>query len=228
MMPVSTSESVNTYTSDTVKDNDFDISSLGKNDFLMLLLAQLKNQDPLNPTDNTEFVAQLAQFSSLEQMTEMNNNLQETLNNNKSMTDAINNAMMINYFGKEITAESDSFYYDGQNTPELLFTTDAQITIGTLEILNNEGVTVREISLDSLPAGVNAVSWDGITNLGEKARAGEYSYKINGYDILNNSVETSPIFYGVVDGISIKDGKANLQIGNILIPIDKVTQISEE
>jgi len=145
MMPITTGVSYTSYTPETsqtegvIRGNvtestssvasNFDVSTLGKNDFMKLLLAQMQNQDPLNPTDNTEFVAQLAQFSSLEQMTEMNSNLETTLTQNKQVAEAINNAMMINYFGKKISAESDSFFYDGSNPIDLQFALDGNVAV---------------------------------------------------------------------------------------------------
>ena len=74
---------------------------LGKDDFLKLLIAQLKNQDPTNPQQGTEFATQLAQFSSLEQLTNLNATLRSQTQDNLNLV----NAQAINLIGKEITAQ---------------------------------------------------------------------------------------------------------------------------
>jgi len=207
---------------------DFDIKSLGKNDFMKLLLAELKHQDPLNPADNTEFVAQLAQFSSLEQMTEMNLNLKNALEKNELVADAVNNAMMINYFGKKVSAESDSFYFDGENPIGLRFVLDDSLATGRLDIVDAAGSTVRSISLEGLDSGENEITWDGITDMGSHANPGVYSFNITGYNVIDEQVGVTPLFSGVVEGIEHKDGDARLRVGNVLIPFEKVKQIYED
>jgi len=77
---------------------------LGKEDFLKLLVEQLKNQDPLNPMESTEFTAQLAQFSSLEQLTNMN----ESLEYSQLYQSSINNAQAVGFIGKTVKATGDS------------------------------------------------------------------------------------------------------------------------
>ncbi len=212
---------------DSKQKSTFDISTLQKDDFMKLLLAQMQNQNPLDPAGNTEFVAQLAQFSSLGQMMEMNTNLEKTLENNTRMAEAVNNAMMISYFGKRVSAESDSFYYDGQNPVELQFSLDSATSTGTLKIFDENGTAVRSIPLDAMNSGDNTIEWDAITGIGTNALAGVYSFSIEAFDILNNRVEFTPVFSGVVDGISYKDGKAHLKVGGILIPFASVEQIVE-
>ncbi|MBT4483187.1 MAG: hypothetical protein HOC71_05865 [Candidatus Latescibacteria bacterium] len=209
-------------------DTDKDVSSLGKDEFMKLLLAQLKHQDPLNPADNTEFVAQLAQFSSLEQMTQMNTNLEKTLNNNLLISEAVNNAMLVNYFGKSVRAESGSFMYDGQNSVKLQFQLNADTIRGSLEITNKDGSPVRTLPLGELSAGLNTVEWDSITDYGVEVNPGEYSFNIKAYDLLDNEVETLSMINGVVDGVSYQDGNAHLSVGGLLVPFDKVMQIYED
>ena len=98
---------------ETTETSNINTASLGKDDFLKLLIAQLQNQDPLNPADNTEFVAQLAQFSSLEQLTTMNASLEQSIEFNRTVTETINNSMMVNFMGKSVSAESSGFLFDG-------------------------------------------------------------------------------------------------------------------
>ena len=94
-------------------------SVLGKDDFLQLLITQLKNQDPLNPTDGTEFASQLAQFSSLEQLTNLNDAIQQNMNNSYYLTQSINNSLASNLVGKNVTVLSDSITNSGQGETEL-------------------------------------------------------------------------------------------------------------
>ncbi|MBN1290273.1 MAG: flagellar hook assembly protein FlgD [Candidatus Latescibacteria bacterium] len=205
-----------------------DVSSLGKDDFLKLLIAELQNQDPLNPADNTEFIAQLAQFSSLEQMTTMNDNLEKVLTYNKSVTESINNSMMVNFIGKTVTAVSDEFVYDGLNPVELGFELDQDISRGTLEIYNENEVLVKTISLDSMEAGLRSTVWDGFTDLGLLAGDGIYTYKVNYYDMVENQGEATTVFSGTVEGVSYKDGMAYLDINGMLVPFNEITHIVQE
>ncbi len=202
-----------------------DLASLGKNDFLKLLLAELRHQDPLNPADNTEFIAQLAQFSSLEQMTEMNLNLEKTLENNIMIAEAINNAMMINYLGKQVTASTELFNFSGSDPVQLKFNLGSELNTGQVFINDATGTTIQTIPIDELKAGVNIVEWDGIKNSGATASAGVYYFEVEAKDNQDNRIEVKPIFTGVIDGISYKDGVAYFKIGEVLVPVSKVHQI---
>ncbi len=206
---------------------NFDVSRLVKDDFLKLLIAQLKNQDPLAPADNTEFVSQLAQFSSLEQMTLMNANLERSLEINAAMSEAVTNAMIVSYFGKYVAAESDSLNYDGKSPVKLNFELDRAVSWAKLEIKDVSGNFIRSISLGALDEGINSIEWDGLTNFGVKARPGEYKYSIDARDYLENKVKVTRMFYGVVEGISYKDGMAYLIVNGVNIPFDKIKTISQ-
>ena len=113
-----TSDNTNTPSS------NISTSSLGKDDFLRLLLAEMQHQDPLSPASSTEFVAQLAQFSSLEQLTTMNSSLEATLKYNQSLSESINNSVIVNLIGKTVTAQSNEFAFDGVSPVQLTFELD--------------------------------------------------------------------------------------------------------
>ena len=86
-------------------------NTLGEDDFLTLLVAQLENQDPLEPQDNTEFIAQLAQFSSLEQQTSTNDKLDELIVSQTSSGQMATFSLL----GQKVSAATDSIYLQGDS-----------------------------------------------------------------------------------------------------------------
>lgn len=78
--------------------------AMGKDDFMKLLIAQLKNQDPTNPQQGSEFASQLAQYSSLEQLTNLNSAITLQNQNNDKNNASLINAQLVNLIGKNITA----------------------------------------------------------------------------------------------------------------------------
>jgi flagellar basal-body rod modification protein FlgD len=209
-------------------ESNMDISTLGKEDFLKLLIAQLKNQDPLNPASNTEFVAQLAQFSSLEQMTAMNTNLEASLNSNTGIAESVSNAMIINYFGKTVTAESEFFAYDGEGTQELQFELERPAAYGTIEVTDEIGNILSSVNLDAMDNGPQFIyEWDGMTSYGTEAKEGVYKYEVKAFDALDNEIGVIHMSTGVVSGISYQGGVTSLNMGGILVPFDKVLNIND-
>ena len=97
-------------------------AKLGKEEFLQLLVAQLKNQDPMNPSDPQEFAAQLAQFSTLEQLINVNETLQGQSETDAAMAAALNNSSAVGVLGKTVLALGDSV--------EVAGTGEETITVG--------------------------------------------------------------------------------------------------
>lgn len=215
-----------TAASDSTAKTSLNVSSLGKDDFLKLLLAELKNQDPLNPASNTEFVAQLAQFSSLEQMTQMNENLGKSIENSTGTAETINSAMMVSYIGKNVEAETADFSFDGTDGVNLRFDLENSAVSGKLEIVDSSGDVIRTIKLGVMNSGENKITWDGMTSGGVYADTGQYSFKVTAEDISGEDVQYKPLSLGSVEGIIYKDGKSYLYIGGALVPFDKVRSIS--
>ncbi|MBW2659807.1 MAG: flagellar hook assembly protein FlgD, partial [Deltaproteobacteria bacterium] len=129
----------NTAAAAGVKNEINSKTSMGKEDFLTLLVTQLQNQDPLNPDNPTEFTAQLAQFSSLEQLFTLNESMNDLVTSNA----ASDKFSSLNTIGKEVAYQSDSFNFSGESR-EIGYQLDSPATEITLELQQN-GTTVATL-----------------------------------------------------------------------------------
>jgi flagellar basal-body rod modification protein FlgD len=130
--------------------------SLGKNEFMKLLLAQLKNQDPLKPMDGTDFAAQLAQFSSLEQLSNLNIELQTQGVNQMTM----GYAQSVNMIGKDVVANSGNSVTANGSTSELNYQLARDAQSVTISIFDSDGKLVKTWEAAAQKAGMNKATWD--------------------------------------------------------------------
>jgi flagellar basal-body rod modification protein FlgD len=200
-------------------------SSLDKDDFLQLLVTKLTNQDPLNPMEDEAFIAELAQFSSLEQMQNMNTSLENSLQWDYLQMQTINNTMATSLIGKGIKASFDGVYLNSNNSPQIQFTTDRAASSIKIEIKNSSGTVVRTLTEKDIPAGENSIKWDGKDNNGERLDTGYYSISITGYDLSGDSFTPSTFVEGNVNGVVYHDGAAYLQVDGMEIPLGNVSEI---
>jgi flagellar basal-body rod modification protein FlgD len=146
--------------------------SMGKDAFLQLLVTQLKNQDPLSPQDNGAFVSQLAQFSSLEGI----NNLNDSVNNissNYSSSQALQASSLV---GRSIITQTDKALVDTSKS----MTGSVAVTAATgdvsVKITDKDGVVVRTLDMGAQSAGSSDFIWDGKNDAGKVAAAGTYTF----------------------------------------------------
>lgn len=144
-----------------------DGSKLGKDEFLKLLTNQLRYQDPSNPMKGAEFASQLAQFSSVEQLANISGSLEQSIEANYVLTQAINNGLSAGFVGKEVRATGDSFNLgpasdDTTRNVKLGYTLDKAAASVTVKIKNAQGQVVRTIANATGTAiGENSFTWDG-------------------------------------------------------------------
>lgn len=179
-------------------------SSLDKDDFLKLLVAQLEHQDPLNPLDDKEFIAQLAQFSSLEQMNNISSGI-DTLNKTVSNQDSLSAA---NYIGKDVVASGDSIrkVSDSSITP-IYFSLDEAVSSLTVSVYDKNKNLVKTENLGSMKAGDFTYTWDGLDYKESKADKGEYSVYFAAKDASGDAVLVDTEVQGTITGISKSDGE---------------------
>lgn len=146
--------------------------ALGKDAFLQLLVTQLKNQNPLEPQDNGAFVAQLAQFSSLEGITTLNDTV-SGLASNYNSSQALQASSLV---GRSVIAPGDKAVVDTTKSLSGTVVIPSSVASATLKITDASGKTVRTIDLGSQKAGKASFIWDGKNDAGETVPAGTYTF----------------------------------------------------
>ena len=200
---------------------------LGKDDFLKLLITKLTNQDPLNPMDDESFVAELAQFSSLEQMQNINDSLSSALQWDYLQMQTINNTMATSLIGRNVTANYSGVYLDDANSPTINFTTDKFASSVTVKIMDADGKVVRTLDEVDLPPGVNSIKWDGKDNIGNRTASGYYSIKVTAKDASGETFTPSTFVSGTVSGVVYHDGAAFLKVNGLEIALADVSAIDK-
>lgn len=197
-------------------------SVLGKDDFLNLLITQLKNQDPLNPTDSTEFTAQLAQFSSLEQLNNVNTNLEQLQNFQASA----NNSQAVSLLGKEITTNGN-FMQLAEGGPvgfDFSLSSDAATVVTT--VYDSTGGFVKSFENKNIVAGQHTLFWDGTDKDGNPAIDGSYTFEVLAADADGHDIKTETFFTGTVDKVTFENNTPFLISGDQKIAVGDVIQVA--
>ncbi len=202
---------------------------LGKDDFLKLLTVQLQHQDPLEPQDNTEMVAQLAQFSSLEQLENMNRNLASSLDLDLILTQVLNNTAAAGLIGKSVLAGGNSVMLEesGEAVP-IRFDLAANAESLTVAIYDESGTLVRTIEQKGVEAGRQSVEWDGKNSSGKGVSEGTYTFRVTATDGEGNAIGVNPLVMGSVDVVKFVNGEAVLVIGGVEVAISQIIEIYQE
>ena len=177
-------------------------NTIGKDDFFKMLLAQIQNQNPLNPIDGADFAAQLAQFSSLERLGNINDQL-ETMNLYQA---SVNNAQSLNLIGREVTAKGDVLKVEGEPV-DLTYNLSGDAKKVSIKIYGEEGSLVDTLEFGDQKEGRNSVVWDcnGVPE-------GSYTFDVSAIDDNGNNVDVDTMTTGVVTGVTFKNGSAYLSI----------------
>lgn len=192
-----------------------------QNQFLNMLVAQLKNQDPTNPMDNSQLTTQLAQINTLSGIEKLNTTLgsisgQITTSQSLQSSTLIGHGVMVN--GSQVLVGS------GTTTPFGVELATAS-TATSVTIKDSNGATVRTIDLGKLSAGVHTFSWDGKLDDGSTAADGKYSVSLaasNG----STQLVAQPLNYAYVNGVSTTDGTTKLDLGTMgSATLDEIRQI---
>jgi flagellar basal-body rod modification protein FlgD len=196
---------------------------LGKDQFMTLLVAQLQNQDPLNPMDSTGFTAQLAQFSSLEQLQNINSNLGDLSTTQASLS----NAQAVDFIGKTVISSGSEFEIINGSTDGIHFNLKDDAVAVKVGIYDAAGNFVTAIDRVQMAAGEQTVDWDGMNQSGSKVPDGKYRFEVLAVDTAKQAVGVDTFINGKVTGVNYKNGSVYLMANQIEIPLSSVISVAE-
>lgn len=191
-------------------------TELGQNQFLTLMLAQLRNQDPMKPTDPTQFLSQLAQFSQVTSTQNVEARIGE-------LTDSLRSAQVLNgtaLVGHDVLARTDSAAFITDTTLNGAVEMPAGASSAQVEVRDSAGQLVRRFAIPAT-AGTNEFSWDGYTGSGGKAASDTYQIRITA-SIGGTTQSLDPMLYSKVNsvtmdstGLVLNTGVGAVELGDV-------------
>lgn len=200
-------------------------TQMGKDDFLRLLTVQLQYQDPLNPMDNTQFIAQMAQFSSLEQLQNINESLQGNLTAQTTLQGAFRNNLATTLVGRDVEVKTDEVDYGGSDA-KLGYQLDSGATSAHLNIVDALGRVVRDFELDT-QRRYGTVTWDGASDSGASVPEGTYRVTVQAQNAAGAEVAGQAFRTVRVDGVRYDAQEARIRAGGQEYTMDQVEGVRQ-
>ncbi len=189
------------------------VNALGSDVFLRLLVTQLQSQDPTNPVQNEDFIAQLAQFTTLEQATNTNDLLEQLIGSNEA------NAQLglVNLVGRTIMTEGDTVSLSATNSPFLSYALSEDASEVQIDVLGQNNEVLRRMAPEEFQqAGAHQWQWDGLDEEGERLPEGVYQFRIKAEDSQGGAIpvftfareRVTNIALGTESPVVVESGKA--------------------
>ena len=198
-------------------------AALGKDEFLKILVAQLANQDPTKPEDSSQFVAELAQFSSLEAQ----QNTVSSLNALMLGQATANQTAATTFIGKKIEFQGGGVQFDGVAQVSASATLQSPADKVAVSITNGNGQVVKTLQLGAHGPGEFAITWDGRDDKGAVLPPGSYNLQPAAFDAAGKAVSVGLSTSGTVSGVAFQGGVPYLRVGSSLVKMSDVTSINE-
>ncbi len=196
-------------------------NNLGQQEFFELMLTQLKNQDPFKPLESGEFLSQIAQFSSVQSLGELNSSF-DSLSSSIVSSQALQGAALV---GRSVLAPTDigTLGPGGEVTGAVELA--ASTTALRIRVQDASGQIVREIDLGAQPAGLNRFRWGGETDFGIPATPGDYTITAQYFD--STGMQSAPVLVNsVVNSVSVGPRGLSVHLDNNReVPFDSVREI---
>ncbi|MEM9068652.1 MAG: flagellar hook capping FlgD N-terminal domain-containing protein [Myxococcota bacterium] len=198
-------------------------SDLGTEAFMQLLVAQLQNQDPLDPMDSREMITQLSELTGVEKL----NGIEHRLTALEIASAGIANTQVASLVGKTVTADASSLRLEDAGSVSTVFRLEGRADSITATIRDEAGRTVRTIEMPGEFPGEHVLEWDGMNDTGERLPPGRYSVEFRAVDEAGAPVTASTELTGMVGGVSYENGYPELMVGEARLLLGDVTAIEQ-
>lgn len=201
--------------------------TMAQSDFLQLLIAQLRHQDPMEPQDSQQFAAQLAQFSSLEQLQNISGTLQQGVEADLVLTQTINNTMAATMVGKDIKAFGNRIPLGNGDLSQVNFQTNGFADTAEITIRDRAGQVVRVIEMHSVSPGDHSFVWDGLNNDGVALPQGEYNFSVEATNADGDVISAIPMMVGIIESVRYSGAGAIFVVNGEEIPFSSVLELGD-
>lgn len=186
------------------------VKKLGKDDFFRIMVTQIKNQDPTKPYDNEQMASQMAQFTSLEQMINVNANLVKLA----EAQQPLHHMGAAGLMGKWVTTDMSRVSHTEGKWTSLSFDLPADAANVKVALINEKGETVRELEKKDLKKGVNKIDWDGRRSNNMQAPSGAYTVQVRAENARGQSIPVNTNNRHQVVGVSFEGKETVLLVGD--------------
>lgn len=195
------------------------ISGLGRDDFMTLLVTQLQHQDPLNPMQPHEFAAQLASFTSVDQLSQLNDGMAYQIQSTQMAAALSKTALSAALVGRTILAEGNRFHVGDGGASDLRVDVGGSGGDATLVILDSAGNEVATRDLGKLEKGRRTV------DLPDDLPDGDYTYRVDVKDAEGNDVAVTTYVSGLVERVLFEGGSIQLRVAGTDVVLEDLVEI---
>lgn len=199
----------------------------GRDTFLRLLVAQLEHQDPLSPIENADFTAQLAQFSTLEQIEAMNKSLTALVSSQEALSNRQANMQAASLIGKDVQVRNDTVQVKDGKWSSLTYTLPGNAVEVSINVFDQAGQLRQSLQKTNQAAGEHAVPRYGDDKQVTQLPDGSYRVQVMARDALGQSVPIDTMHQGRVEGVAYVDNQAHFLMGGRRVAFSDIIGIQE-
>ncbi|MHB1662086.1 MAG: flagellar hook assembly protein FlgD [bacterium] len=198
-------------------------NTISESTFMNLMVEELQNQDPTNPMSNTDYISELAQFSSMNQLTSMNSTLQSLVSSQNQAT--LSSAVSL--VGQPVQANGNTFGFTNGGNTALNYSLPSNANAVSLDVYDTSGNLVYNTNLGSQNSGNQSFNWDGLENNGSSAPSGNYTFSVGGTGTNGKVVTAATYTDATVTGLSTSSsGAVQLELSNgSTVPLSSITNV---